>query len=73
MFRTDAPLEVGQPEERHGFTQYRHLEEPLLTKRQTSSLTHRAVGLPIRVLSLDLSNTFRREGWQRAGVCHECF
>ena len=58
LSRIEALLAAGQPEEQHGFRQNRRLEEHLLTTNIID--TSRAVGLPIWVLSLDLSKAFDR-------------
>ena len=59
LSRIEALLEARQPEEQHGFRQNRRLEEHLLTTNMVID-TSRAVGLPIWVLSLDLSKAFDR-------------
>ena len=63
LSRIEALLEARQPEEQHGFRQNRRLEEHLLTTNMVID-TSRAVGLPIWVLSLDLSKAFDRVDWK---------
>ena len=63
LCRIEPLLEVGQPEEQHGFRQNRRLEEHLLTTNIVID-TSRAYGVPIWVLSLDLSKAFDRVDWQ---------
>ena len=63
LSRIEGILEPGQPEEQHGFRQNRRLEEHLLTTNMIID-TSRVVGLPIWVLSLDLSKAFDRVDWK---------
>ena len=63
LSRIEALLAAGQPEEQHGFRQNRRLEEHLLTTNMVID-TSRAVGLPVWVLSLDLSKVFDHVDWK---------
>ena len=55
-------LEVGQPEEQHGFRPGRRLEEHLVTANLVLGKAD-AVGIPVWIISLDLSKAFDRVHW----------
>ena len=55
-------LEGGQPEEQHGFRPGRRLEEHLVTANLMLDKTD-AVGIPVWIISLDLSKAFDRVRW----------
>ena len=60
--RIEAPLEAHQPEEQHGFRKHRRMDEHLLT---ATLFLDKAwdKGIPVRIVSLDLSRTFDRVTW----------
>ena len=60
--RLEHLLEGGQPEEQHGFRPGRRLEEHLVTANLLLDKTD-AVGIPVWIISLDLSKAFDRGHW----------
>ena len=60
--RSELQLEDHQPEEQHGFRRGKRIEEHLLTANAFLDKTL-AVGIPVRVVSLDLSKAFDRVHW----------
>ena len=62
LHRIEPILESVQPEEQHGFRPNRRLEEHLLTANMIIDNT-RQCGMPLWVLSLDLSKAFDRVDW----------
>ena len=61
--RLEHVLEAGQPEEQHGFRAHWRIEEHLLT---ANLLIDKIVasGIPISIISLDLSKEFGRVDWR---------
>ena len=57
--RLEQILEAGQPEEQHGFRRGRRLEEHLVTANLVLDKAD-AVGIPVWIISLDLSKAFDR-------------
>ena len=55
-------MEAGQPEEQHGFRPGRRLEEHLVTANLVLDKAD-AVGIPVWIISLDLSKAFDRVHW----------
>ena len=60
--RLEHFLEAGQPEEQHGFRPGRRLEEHLVTANLVLDKAD-AVGIPVWIVSLDLSKAFDRVHW----------
>ena len=60
--RLEHLLEAGQPEEQHGFRPGRRLEEHLVTANLMLDKSD-AVGIPVWIISLDLSKAFNRVHW----------
>ena len=60
--RIELQLEDHQPEEQHGFRRGKRIEEHLLTANAFLDKTL-AGGIPVRVVSLDLSKAFDRVHW----------
>ena len=60
--RLEQFLEAGQPEEQHGFQPGRRLEEHLVTANLVLDKAD-AVGIPVWIISLDLSKAFDRVHW----------
>ena len=60
--RIEALLEAHQPEEQHGFRQHRRMDEHLLT---ATLFLDKAwdKGIPVWIVSLDLSKAFDRVNW----------
>ena len=60
--RLEHFLEAGQPEEQHGFRPGRRLEEHLVTANLVLDKAD-AVGIPVWIVSLDLSKAFDQVHW----------
>ena len=62
LARIEASLEAHQPEEQHGFRKHRRMDEHLLT---ATLLLDKAwdKGIPVWIVSLDLSKAFDRATW----------
>ena len=62
LARIEASLETHQPEEQHGFRKHRRMDEHLLT---ATLFLDKAwdKGIPVWIVSLDLSKTFDRVNW----------
>ena len=60
--RLEQFLEAGQPEEQHGFRPGRRQEEHLVTANLVLDKAD-AVGIPVWIISLDLSKAFDRVHW----------
>ena len=60
--RIEAQLEAHQPEEQHGFRKHRRMDEHLLTATLFSDKAWDK-GIPVWIVSLDLSKAFDRVNW----------
>ena len=61
--RIEETLEAAQPEEQHGFRSGRRLQEHIVTANLVMQKLS-AIGVPVWIVSLDLSKAFDRLAWK---------